>query len=95
MILVIDTKPSEPKTLIELKARKNIKPAAPPQSLTARVNEILSGRDPDAEPAGMGAGGAASAAGVLNAVDEDGEGEEEADVPRDFDYYSAGEDEEG
>jgi 26S proteasome regulatory subunit N2 len=32
--------------------------------------------------------GAAAAAGVLTAVDEDGEGDEEAPVPRDFDYYT-------
>lgn len=33
-------------------------------------------------------GGAAAAAGVLTAVDEDGEGDEEADVPRDFEYFT-------
>jgi 26S proteasome regulatory subunit N2 len=32
--------------------------------------------------------GAAAAAGVLTAVDEDGEGDEEAEPPRVFDYYS-------
>ena len=32
--------------------------------------------------------GAAAAAGVLTAVDEDGEGAEEAPVPREFDYYT-------
>jgi 26S proteasome regulatory subunit N2 len=36
----------------------------------------------------MGSGGAAEAVGVLNAVDEDEEGAEEADVPREFDYHS-------
>jgi 26S proteasome regulatory subunit N2 len=34
--------------------------------------------------------GAAAAAGVLTAVDEDGEGDEEADVPGEFDYYTDG-----
>lgn len=34
------------------------------------------------------AGGAAAAAGVLTAVDEDAEGEEEATVPKEFDYYT-------
>jgi 26S proteasome regulatory subunit N2 len=38
--------------------------------------------------------GAAAAAGVLTAVDEDGEGDEEATVPNAFDYFSDGEDEE-
>jgi 26S proteasome regulatory subunit N2 len=33
-------------------------------------------------------GGAAAAAGVLTAVDEDGEGDEEAAVPNDFDYFT-------
>jgi 26S proteasome regulatory subunit N2 len=32
--------------------------------------------------------GAAAAAGVLTALDEDEEGQEEAVVPRDFDYYT-------
>jgi 26S proteasome regulatory subunit N2 len=34
--------------------------------------------------------GAAAAAGVLTAVDEDGEGDEEAGVPNSFDYFSDG-----
>ncbi|UKZ75766.1 hypothetical protein TrVFT333_003460 [Trichoderma virens FT-333] len=38
--------------------------------------------------------GAAAAAGVLTAVDEDGEGDEEAAVPNPFEYFSDGEDEE-
>ncbi|MCJ1353630.1 MAG: proteasome regulatory particle base subunit [Icmadophila ericetorum] len=38
--------------------------------------------------------GAAAAAGVLTAIDEDGEGAEEAAVPREFEYHSEGEDEE-
>lgn len=32
--------------------------------------------------------GASEAAAVLNAVDEDEEGGEEAEVPRDFEYFS-------
>jgi 26S proteasome regulatory subunit N2 len=40
------------------------------------------------------ASGAAAAAGVLTAVDEDEEGGEEAEVPKDFEYFSDGEDEE-
>ena len=35
--------------------------------------------------------GAAEAAGVLTAVDEGGEGEEDAEVPREFEYHSDGE----
>lgn len=32
--------------------------------------------------------GAAAAAGVLTAIDEDGEGDEEATVPDEFEYYT-------
>jgi 26S proteasome regulatory subunit N2 len=39
------------------------------------------------EDAGTGSG-AAAAAGVLTAVDEDNEGDEEAAVPGDFDYFT-------
>ena len=74
---------------MELKARRNIKPAAAPQTLQDRINDVYSSRDSEIG-AGMGAGGAAEAVGVLNAVDEDGEGEEEADVPKEFDYHSDG-----
>lgn len=34
--------------------------------------------------------GAAEAVGVLTAVDEDGEGGEEAEVPNEFEYHSDG-----
>lgn len=34
------------------------------------------------------AGGAAAAAGVLTAVDEDAEDGEEAELPREFEYHS-------
>lgn len=41
-----------------------------------------------------GQGGAAAAAGVLTAVDEDEEGAEEAQVPGEFEYFTDNEDEE-
>ena len=41
------------------------------------------------EAAGSGLG-AAAAAGVLTAVDEDGEGDEEASCPEDFEYFADG-----
>lgn len=92
VILLNDTTPSEPKTLMELKARKNIKAAAAPETLQDRVNAAFN------LPGGAGAGesardtgGAAEAAGVLTAVDEDGEGSEEAELPREFEYHSDGE----
>ena len=37
-----------------------------------------------------GTGGAQEAVGVLTAVDEDGEGGEEAECPREFEYESDG-----
>lgn len=40
--------------------------------------------------ANVGAGAAAAAAGVLTAVDEDGEGDEEAQTPAEFEYFSDG-----
>ncbi|GKT92368.1 LOW QUALITY PROTEIN: 26S proteasome regulatory subunit RPN2 [Colletotrichum tofieldiae] len=39
-------------------------------------------------------GGAAAAAGVLTAIDEDGEGDEEAEVPREFEYFTDNEEDE-
>jgi 26S proteasome regulatory subunit N2 len=93
VILLIDTQPSEPKTLLELKVRKTAPaPGAPGQSLADRVTDAYAERD--AQAAGAATGGAAEAAGVLNAVDEDEEGSEEADLPGDFDYMTDGEGEE-
>lgn len=55
-------------------------------------NPLFGNLDPQT-PGGPGSG-AAAAAGVLTAVDEDEEGDEEATVPNDFDYFSdAGSDE--
>ena len=91
MIVLTDTTPSEPKSLIELKARKTVKPAAAPETLQDRVDAAFnpSARDLPSAPEVIrgGAGGAAEAAGVLTAVDEDVEGGEEAELPRPFDYY--------
>ncbi len=44
-----------------------------------------------AAPRGSGSG-AAAAAGVLTAIDEDSEGDDEAPVPHDFEYFSDAED---
>lgn len=86
VILLTDNKPSQPKTLMELKARKIVKAAAAPETLQDRVNAAYTQRD----AAAVAAGGAAAAVGVLNAVDEDSEGAEEAEVPREFEYHSDG-----
>ncbi len=53
--------------------------------LTARGAEGHAGLGD--EDAGTGSG-AAAAAGVLTAVDEDNEGDQEAAVPGDFDYFT-------
>ena len=87
-----DITSSEPKTLMELKARKNIKAAAAPETLQDRVNAAFNlPADIGAGESARDAGGAAEAAGVLTAVDEDGEGAEEAELPREFEYHSDGE----
>lgn len=92
VILLNDTTPSEPKTLMELKARKNIKAAAAPETLQDRVDAAFNlPGDAGAGESARETGGAAEAAGVLTAVDEDGEGSEEAELPREFEYHSDGE----
>lgn len=92
VILLTDTTPSEPKSLLELKAKKTVKPAAAPATLQDRVNQVLGQRGQEQEADSRETGGAAEAAGVLTAVDEDVEGGEEAPVPREFEYNT---DEEG
>lgn len=82
-----DTNPSEPKTLIELKAKKVVKPAAAPETLQDRVAAAFSQQ----EAAGSSreeTSGEAEAVGVPAAVDEDDEEGEEAELPHEFDYYS-------
>ncbi|KAK5111144.1 hypothetical protein LTR62_005343 [Meristemomyces frigidus] len=103
VILLEDTTPSEPKDLIELKARKNTtRPAATPGSagnagadtdMADAMREIGMIGLGSGAGAGAGSGGAAAAAGVLTAVDEDEEGAEEAEVPDEFEV-SEDEDEE-
>ena len=86
-----DTKPSEDKELLELKVKKastTPAPGAPGHTLQDRVEDAYASHDTDISHTG-----AAEAAGVLTAVDED-DGDEEASAPRDFEYYSDGGDEE-
>lgn len=87
VILLTDTTPSEPKTLMELKARKSIKAAAAPETLQDRV--VTAFNSPHTpEQTTRGGEGAVEAVGVLTAVDEDEEGAEDAEVPNEFEYYS-------
>ncbi|CAF9929906.1 proteasome regulatory particle base subunit [Imshaugia aleurites] len=84
VILLNDTKPSEPKTLLEMKkAKKPAQPAATPAALQDRVDAAMAQGEAIRE-----ASGAAEAAGVLTAIDEGGEGEEDAEVPHEFEYHS-------
>jgi len=82
--LLIDQQPTEDKVLIEEKLKiASIEKAAAPTTLEDIRNESFSlRRQADAQGEASGSG-AAAAAGVLTAVDEDEEGGEEAEVPRD------------
>jgi 26S proteasome regulatory subunit N2 len=67
-----------------MKAKKNVQPAATaPHNPFGSLARIPASQLP-AVPSG-----AAEAAGVLTAVDEDEEEWEEAPVPDEFDYYSS------
>lgn len=96
VVLLTDTRPSEPKSLLELKVKKTAPaptPGAPGQSLSDRINDAYASRDAHAASRGERSG-AAEAAGVLTAVDEDDDDGEEAAVPDEFEYYTENEDEE-
>ncbi|OAQ77725.1 26S proteasome regulatory subunit Rpn2 [Purpureocillium lilacinum] len=132
-LLLDDTQPDEPKSLIEEKLKKVTTERAPVagQPSAARASRAAANRslleslaadhgrsphgsnamldmfrqqqgrspfglvDPQTPggDAGMGSG-AAAAAGVLTAVDEDAEGDEEAQVPGEFEYFTDAEDDE-
>ena len=94
MILLIDSEPDTEKILIEEKLKKaSVEKAAAPTTLEDMRNESFNlRRQADAQGEVSGAG-AAAAAGVLTAVDEDEEGGEEAEVPREFEYFSDNQDE--
>ncbi|KAK4159427.1 armadillo-type protein [Cladorrhinum sp. PSN259] len=128
-LLLHDTQPEEPKSLIEEKLKKVTTEKAPvvgagsgatPRNPATQnlLNQMTRGRfDPTSvsdlneifhraaqeqrrdresrRAGGAGTGeGAAAAAGVLTAVDEDNEGDEEAPVPQDFDYFTDAEEDE-
>lgn len=84
VILLNDTKPSEPKTLLEMmKAKKPAHAAAAPAPLQEQADAAMGEGE-----AARDASGAAEAAGVLTALDEGGEGEEDAELPHEFEYHS-------
>ena len=87
VLLMNDTRPDEPKKLMEMKRKAPPQPAPAP----ATQSEGDAGSALAAAVAAATGAGAAEAAGVLTAVDEGGEGEEDAELPRDFDYETDGE----
>ena len=89
VILMNDTTPEEPKKLMEMKRKV---PA--PQPVNTPQQSGNNGQEPAAATETAQGSGAAEAAGVLTAVDEGGEDEEDADLPREFEYHSDGDHEE-
>ena len=91
VILVIDKQPESEHETIELKASKVETKPGPSAATVASGDQAAEGASRSVvapqTPGGAGSG-AAAAAGVLTAVDEDEEGAEEAPVPEEFDYYS-------
>ena len=82
VILLNDTTPDEPKSLLEMKkAKKPTQAAAAPETLQDRVDIAMARGHATRD-------GAAEAAGVLTAIDEGGEGEEDAELPHEFEYHS-------
>lgn len=92
VIVVLDTKPKEDREIIPLTVSK--KPVAPAPSVQntapASTGPQTPARGIDQQSTGAGA---AAAAGVLTAIDEDEEGGEEAEMPGEFQYESDNEDE--
>ncbi|KAI1262768.1 26S proteasome regulatory subunit rpn2 [Xylariaceae sp. FL1019] len=104
-LLLDDNSPEDKKATIEEKLKKVATEKAPVVGPTgqqgrnqrsveeALLRRIGGGLVPPVTP-GRNESGAAAAAGVLTAVDEDNEGDTEATAPRDFDYYTDNEGEE-
>lgn len=89
VILLIDNEPGVEKVLIEEKMKKAVteKAAAVASFSDVRDSALDQRRQAGASSVAGAFGGAAAAAGVLTAVDEDEDGEE-ADKPDDFEYFS-------
>lgn len=83
---MLDKKPDEPRETIELRASKEVRQAATPETLQDRLQAAAAGVTALQTPQRGAASGAALAAGVLTAVDEDEEDAEDAPVPDEFGY---------
>ena len=82
VILLNDTTPDDPKSLLEMKkAKRPTQAAAAPETLQDRVDIAMAQGQTTRD-------GAAEAAGVLTAIDEGGEREEDAELPHEFEYHS-------
>ncbi|KAJ9269663.1 hypothetical protein DTO212C5_4274 [Paecilomyces variotii] len=89
VVVVLDKQPAEARETIELRASKEVKQAAAPETLQDRLQAAIGAAALQSAQRG-GPGGAAAAAGVLTAVDEDESGEE-APLPQEFNYETEGE----
>ena len=89
MIVVIDNKPSEPKKLIELKAKKVVRAPPATDTIDDRLAQAFARTGATATT-----GGAAAAAAVLNSIDEDDEDGEDAPLPKTFEYETDGDSDE-
>jgi 26S proteasome regulatory subunit N2 len=91
VVLLTDTKPSDSKTLLELKSKKKgPSTTTNSESLISRARQTAEQGRSRRDGTTTGTGGAEAAVGVLTAVDEDEEGGEEAEVPREFGYETDG-----
>ena len=85
VILLHDTTPEEPKSLLEMKKTKRpSQAAAAPETFEDPINANVAQSQ-------VGGDGAAEAAGVLTAIDEGEEGDSDAEMPHEFEYHSDGE----
>lgn len=90
MILLNDTTPDEPKSLVEAKIKKVVTQPAPSGPTVGGGGGAGVPQTP-VRGADATAAGSLAAMLTLAAVDEDEEGGEEAEVPSGFDYETEGE----
>lgn len=102
VVVVLDKQPDEPRDIVELKASKESRQPAPPAETPQDRLQAALGTAALQTPQRASAraalsstpAGAAAAAGVLTAVDEDEEGVEDAPCPDEFAYETEPEEEE-
>lgn len=93
VMLVLDTREDEECETIPLTvSKKAVAPAPTAAPVNVPVQQTTGAAPPQTPVRNLVGAGAAAAAGVLTAVDEDEEGGEEAEVPNEFDYETDAED---